>query len=999
MRTLLSILSLFLMVAGLNAQYIYNDFDGNQNHPFSGWPNVPVVVANPSPSGINTSPNVAQWVRSGEQWAHVYTVLPGKIDFSTGTIFRVKAYSPIACQVLFKLEDKTNGGIFTEVMGTITTPNQWVQLEYNFSSAQSNLYDKIVIFFDFSTTTSNSFYFDEVTGPSYSGAVEPKPYLALDVQDNFENDGWGTIPAWNFQDPDLLPLQIVDDPVNPSNHVANYTRSGNFEWANAQFILAHRMDLTSRNTFDLRVYFPSTNNYTGALTPTAAIKLQNSLLGPNAWTTQTQVLLPVAQFDQWVTLSFNFSQVADSMNYDQVVIQFGGEGHLVSGQFYFDDLELQGASGNGTLTFFPANGATNVPINVNPQLNFSVPVTMADGSAITNAAIPSIITFKKGDQNGPNVPFSGSINAQKTQITIDPTTDLENGQAYYLALNNLVIRYEGADLIPGQSITFTTAIGSKPYLALDVQDNFENDGWGTITTWMFQDPDLLPLQIVIDPTNPSNHVANYTRSGNFEWANAQFILAHRMNLTERNTFTLRVYFPSSNNYTGALTPTASMKLQNSLLGPNAWTTQTEVIQTVTAFDAWSELTFNFGMAADSMNYDQIVIQFGGEGHFVPGQFYFDDLELQQGSVNGVLTFFPANGATNVAVDVQPLLQFSVPVEMANGNPITPQNIQTAVSITMGSPGGTAVAYTGEINSQKTVITLTPVSNLQNSQVYYVNLANAVFRYQGGDPIPAQSASFTTAAAQKPYLALNVQDNFENNGWGTITSWLFQDPEMVPLSITTDPMNSANHVVNYTRSGNFEWTNAQFILDHRMNLTQRHIFELKVLFPSTNNYTGALAKTASVKLQNSLMGPNAWMSQTEVVQQVTQLDTWVTLQFDFAAAADSMNYDQVVVQLGGEGHFVPAQFYFDDIELKQVVGIQSNAMQASAVYPNPAKEFFTVKGIDGIRQITVKNAAGQEVIRQNADQDMVNIAMLQKGLYLVYVLDANDRQQIFKLIKQ
>lgn len=999
MRTLFSFLALMILAANLNAQYIYNDFDGNQNEPFSGWPNSPAVVANPSPSGINPSPNVAQWVRSGEQWAHVYAVLPGKINFTTGTIFRVKAYSPIACQVLFKLEDKTNGGIFTEVMGSITTPNQWVQLEYNFSSAQSGLYDKIVIFFDFAVTTSNTFYFDEVTGPSYSGAVEPKPYLALDVQDNFENDGWGTITNWNFQDPDLIPLQIVNDPINPSNHVANYTRSGNFEWANAQFILEHRMDLTIRNTFDLRVYFPSANNYTGALTPTAAMKLQNSLLGPNAWTTQTQVLLPVTQFDQWVTLTFNFSQVADSMNYDQVVIQFGGEGHLVAGQFYFDDLHLAGSSGNGALTFFPANGAVNVPVNVNPQLNFSVPVTMADGSAITNGLIPTIVTFKKGNQGGPNVTFTGSINAQKTQITIDPSADLESGTAYYLALNNQVIRYEGADLIPGQNITFTTAIAAKPYLALDVQDNFENNGWGTITTWVFQDPDLLPLQIVNDPVNPSNHVANYTRSGNFEWANAQFILAHRMDLTERNTFKLKVYFPSANNYTGALTPTASMKLQNSLLGGNAWSTQTEVIQLVAAFDQWTELTFNFEMAADSMNYDQVVIQFGGEGHFVPGQFYFDDLELQQGSANGVLTFFPANGATGVSVNVQPLLQFSVPVEMANGNPITPATIQQAVSITVGNPGGTPVAYSGQINSQNTVITLIPQSNLLNGQVYYVNLANNVIRYQGGDPIPAQSCSFTTAPAQKPYLALNVQDNFENNGWGTITNWMFQDPEMLPLNIITDPLNSANHVANYTRSGNFEWTNAQFILNHRMNLTERHIFELKVLFPSTNNYTGALAKTASVKLQNSLMGPNAWMSQTEIVHQVVQLDNWVTLQFDFAAAADSMNYDQVVVQLGGEGHFVPAQFYFDDFELKQIVGIQSNVKQESAIYPNPASDYFTINGIENIRQIVVKNSAGQEIIRQNADQAVVNISVLQKGLYLVFVLDSNNRQHIFKLIRQ
>ena len=133
------------------SQYIYNDFDANQNDSFSGWPNVPSVIANPDPSGINTSAHVAEFVRSPEQWAHSFAILPGKINFETGTVFALKVWSPIACQVLFKLEDQVNGGISTEVMGNVTTPNQWVQLSYNFSSAQSGMYDKIVIFFDFAT--------------------------------------------------------------------------------------------------------------------------------------------------------------------------------------------------------------------------------------------------------------------------------------------------------------------------------------------------------------------------------------------------------------------------------------------------------------------------------------------------------------------------------------------------------------------------------------------------------------------------------------------------------------------------------------------------------------------------------------------------------------------------------------------------------------------------------------------------------------------------------
>jgi len=137
---------------------------------------------------------------------------------------------------------------------------------------------------------------------------------------------------------------VVVDPLNPSNHIADCNRSGSFEWTNAQFILDHRMDLTNRNKFEMKVFFPSSNDYTGALTKTAAIKLQNSLLGGNAYTTQAEILVTVTLLDQWVNLTFDFSapEIASRTDFDQVVVQFGGEGHLETGLFYFDDFRLLG---------------------------------------------------------------------------------------------------------------------------------------------------------------------------------------------------------------------------------------------------------------------------------------------------------------------------------------------------------------------------------------------------------------------------------------------------------------------------------------------------------------------------------------------------------------------------------------------------------------------------------------------------------------------------------
>ena len=505
------ILAIVLFVLTAQAQYIYNDFDANQNEEFSGWPNAPTAIVNPDPSGVNTSANVGEWIRSTEQYAHVYTELDGMIDFSTGEMFYLKVWSPLACDVLFKLEDKNNGNVFVENMQTITTPNQWVQLEFNFTGAASGTYNKIVIFMDFAGTTDNTFYFDDLEGPEYGGGVNPGDPVTLPV--TFEDD------EVNYALADFGGTfsEIVEDPTEPSNHVAKTIKTDAAEpWAGTT--VGGAIGFADPIAFDpehtvmtVRVWSPDADI-------PVRLKVENST--EPTISVETEVNTTVAE--QWETLSFDFLNEApgtEPINFDNVYqkasifFNFGVEGSAVGEKtYYWDDVEFLG-----------------------PE--------------------------------------------------------------------------------------------PKPLLAMDVQDNFEDDGWGTITTWNFQDPDLVDITIIEDPTDPENHILDYVRSGTFEWTNAQFILDHRMDLSERHIFEVRAYFPSSNDYSGDLTPTLALKLQNSLLGGNAWTTQTEVIVETTAYDEWVTLEFDFSEAADREDYDQVVVQFGGEGHFVPGQFHLDDLML------------------------------------------------------------------------------------------------------------------------------------------------------------------------------------------------------------------------------------------------------------------------------------------------------------------------------------------------------------------------------------
>lgn len=139
----------------LGGTYKFTDFDGGAGS----------VVANPSLSGINYSSKVGKIVRSaGATWAGSYLTLNNKIDLSTLGILSMKVLSPRAgVTVLFKLEGDVAP---SEITATTTKANQWETLTWNFAGKPTNVYNKLVLMFDFGTvgngTDNSTFYFDDI---------------------------------------------------------------------------------------------------------------------------------------------------------------------------------------------------------------------------------------------------------------------------------------------------------------------------------------------------------------------------------------------------------------------------------------------------------------------------------------------------------------------------------------------------------------------------------------------------------------------------------------------------------------------------------------------------------------------------------------------------------------------------------------------------------------------------------------------------------------------
>jgi len=178
------------------------------------------------------------------------------------------------------------------------------------------------------------------------------------------------------------------------------------------------------------------------------------------------------------------------------------------------------------------------------------------------------------------------------------------------------------------SILFTLSLQAQ------FQENFE--GNTTVNSWQSDD-------CVIDTSfqnpyqqgiNTSNTVLEYKDVGG-GYANTMFDVATNFNLNNQNTFSLKIYVPST-GVTGSQNNQVSLKLQNNTLGNNMWTTQTEIVHSIN-LDQWQQVTFNF-KSGDFINasseskrpvqredLNRVVVQVNGEDNSDSVVAYIDDV--------------------------------------------------------------------------------------------------------------------------------------------------------------------------------------------------------------------------------------------------------------------------------------------------------------------------------------------------------------------------------------
>lgn len=309
--------------------YTFSNFGGGEG---AGAP----VIDNPDPSGINTSAKVASYTKpaGSETWAGTTIALDEPIDFSKERYISVEVWSPEAgAEVLFKIENIDDAGLFVEASATTTVSGAWETLTFNMNTINPVVdYGRIALFFNFGVAgTNETYYFDNIKTTKLELLSLPLNFESENM--TYEWSGFGGASG-----------SVIDNPnVTGANNSAKVTEltkgDGAQTWAGISLNLDEALDFTNGNTVKIKTWSPA------AGVP-ILLKLENSNSAPDGNGNPTvfvEVTSSTTVTGEWEEMSFDLSSSEafdPSISYDRVIVfyDFGNVGD--GSTFYFDDIRL-----------------------------------------------------------------------------------------------------------------------------------------------------------------------------------------------------------------------------------------------------------------------------------------------------------------------------------------------------------------------------------------------------------------------------------------------------------------------------------------------------------------------------------------------------------------------------------------------------------------------------------------------------------------------------------
>ncbi|TAE61689.1 MAG: T9SS C-terminal target domain-containing protein [Bacteroidetes bacterium] len=495
-RVLLLLTVLVLSLSFLRAQTVYEDFEGGvADQNWIGADGVyNGVFINPDPTGLNTSGFVGSYTKST---AHAYSLfiatLPAVMDLSVNNQFKIKIYSPVATQVLLKLEG--TGGAIEQIKNIVNT-NVWQEYTFDFSAAAGNTtLNKIIIFFDPGVTTSGDTYlFDDViaspAGACAGTVADPE------IIDNFEcqrNASYGA--GWNI-------LSVINNPdptgINTSAQVGSYLDPLD-QYSAIVIDYEAAIDLSVRNNIALKVWAPKA----GPL----LVKLEG---GASA---SKELFINITQPNQWVEYVADFSDQAAASHKKIVIFFNAGVTALPNETYYIDDIRRIVKPLPPPIEDFEAGPRLSwAPSGNNAALHGTFAGVVANPSTTGVNTSPNVGSYTRGSSLFSSLvgllpaPLDLSTNTQFNLQVLAPggTTKVR----MQLVSPTVGIREVTADLAtPGQweELVFDFSTHSS-VTDFDQVNLLFNPGFAGATTWLFDN--LSQVASTVDPCAGVVPIAN-----------------------------------------------------------------------------------------------------------------------------------------------------------------------------------------------------------------------------------------------------------------------------------------------------------------------------------------------------------------------------------------------------------------------------------------------------------------------------------------------------------
>lgn len=262
--------------------------------------------------------------------------------------------------------------------------------------------------------------------------------------------------------------------------------------------------------------------------------------------------------------------------------------------------------------------------------------------------------------------------------------------------------------------------------------------------------------------------------------------------------------------------------------------------------------------------------------------------------------------------------------------------------------------------------------------------------------------FDTSYAPNAKLYINNNGNFSEAAEQSIHPYYFTATDVADIDNDGDDdliLNGFNSTYNAETSLFFNDGNGSFTKNSTISNTLDQVYFGDINFVDYNNDgfldIFSIGQNSNNEYISKLYindGSNNFSLNTDVTNAIIGAGIGSSDWVDFDNDGD---LDLILVGIGDDSSEVGMPYRNETESLS----ITDNSIETISIYPNPAKDYLTIKSYVNIKTIDVTSILGETVLNKvGLTNNTLNVKELNIGMYLLYITDINGQKQVFKFLK-